>query len=1794
MFRTMQRRPHSHSARLIACLFVLFGPLVGATLAHAADYVWIEAENTTSNNLGDKLKAWGGWGNDKFLSEKKWAQVSIDADKVEKDLPEGGGMLSYKFTVTKGGPQEIWDRIGFEFVRSPFEWRLGGGDWKTVSPDELTTDLMPIEFFAEIAWLKLGDVNLPVGDHTLDIHLPKDKDKDKDGKYQKVNYTSDAILIYPGKFHPNSFHKPDDAGRTPADEAATEKVFDVPAATNGARSMVTLEGDWEVCRNDEQLPREVDVPIKDFPEEPHWTAIAVPSDKNKSRVDLQFAHRLWYRTRVNVPASQIGRSFVLSFPMNSLNTTVYVNGTYCGFSDAPLTRTDIDVTKGIKAGVNEVWVGIRDAWYGRTSNPDNPMKLRRTFNLPIKFFGDGFQDLDYPIWNNPQSGILEAPVLTVAGSTYASDVFVKPLVSQKQLAAEITLANPSNAAAQGEVAWAAINDKTGAAEKTFKSQTFNVSAGGTTTLNVADSWPNAKLWWPDQPNLYRLRTTVNVGGQPVDTLETTFGYREWSSRGTQFTLNGVNWPLWADLSPQSGKDPQAFLQIYRDTHQRTMRLMMPGQGGGQWRWYGMTLPTALDFFDRNGVCVRRNGMIDGEAIGYQFSEGDDALKKKYGTEIKAQLMRKWREQTLAQVRAERNHPSIQIWSIENEFAFINLINLLGNSEKMDEYEREISKISDAVMQEDPTRLVMTDGGGATKFQTLPVHGNHYVFNPADPRYPNLAYETNPEGGGRGRWVWDMKRPRFMGEDYFATGINPADYAQWGGEGAFLSKTAARPAADFIYRMLTEGYRWAGQSAWQFWSGTGEVVNPWNSQSPRAVFVRQYDWTFGSGQSIKRTYGVFNDTEYPDPLTFTRTLMVGGKKAWSKSTVHPLAPGTEVKFDETLPIPAVTARQDGQLILTLVAGGKEVFRDVKPLSILPPVSLGVPAANGSRRRAALPSGPEPGVKTPGREPAAKRAPHAMKSPKRHTVSYSVPLDATRLACGARLAAGSLPGVLTPGSGPLVRISAQMSPALGNRLVVYDPKNSVAPFLKNRRVAFTPINSLANLPANGRVLLIGPDALSEAESTSSVLAAYAASGRSVVVLDQANPLKYQALTAQLDTAPPSRGDFGQQQPTGNGSIGFPEDLNHPLMRGLRAGDFQGWGNDNLVYRNAYLKPGSGARSLLQVGPRLGNTALVEVPTGKGVMLLCQLTVGENVGNNAVAQQLLANLLSYGMTYKQEFRPVALVSGGNDQLVKAADAIGLQYAKAGDALAAISDPKIRLALVEATPANLKQLSSNMVKLNAFMQGGGYIMFHGLGAAGLEDYNKIVGFNHMIRPMRRERVTFPPNKDPLTSGMTTGDIVMLSGERIFGWTADEYVADDIFSAIVDYDDVAPFGTSDSYLYNNAVNNFTQADGWKLINNFDAPATGPAEIPIKLSKPQTITEFTWIGNTLYNGQTKVGLVFDGKDKVSWPVQPTNDPQTLPVNPPRTGQTITVQIQDWVHDKKNDKGNYVIGIDNIYLKAKRPADFYQKVKPMLNIGGLMDYPRGKGGMVLCNLLFKETEAVPVNAGKKRAIFGTLLRNLNAPFAGGKTVIAGAGLQYAPVDLHVQATQYLNERGWFGDKNFTFNALPRGANTFAGVTYNIYENATSPVPNVVSLGGKGVPGNLPDEVTGIPVNQKADALFFLQTARMDARRNDKDLRDNKKFEMARYVVHYADGQTAIVPVYAEINVDDWKVKDPHGLPGAQLAWTSQYPGTEFSAAAYSMQWNNPRPDVVITSVDLTYGPDRRGVPVLLALTAATAR
>lgn len=94
-----------------------------SVLAGNSAYIWMEGESAQTEF---KVNV-SGWGRPQFLSSEKWLHVSIDEDKIEKGVPNEGILLKYPFQIEKAGRYEIWNRVGFEFVRSPFDWQIDDG-----------------------------------------------------------------------------------------------------------------------------------------------------------------------------------------------------------------------------------------------------------------------------------------------------------------------------------------------------------------------------------------------------------------------------------------------------------------------------------------------------------------------------------------------------------------------------------------------------------------------------------------------------------------------------------------------------------------------------------------------------------------------------------------------------------------------------------------------------------------------------------------------------------------------------------------------------------------------------------------------------------------------------------------------------------------------------------------------------------------------------------------------------------------------------------------------------------------------------------------------------------------------------------------------------------------------------------------------------------------------------------------------------------------------------------------------------------------------------------------------------------------------------------------------------------------------------------------------------------------------------------------------------------------------------------------------------------------------------------
>ena len=733
-------------------------------------------------------------------------------------------------------------------------------------------------------------------------------------------------------------------------------------------------------------------------------------------------------------------------------------------------------------------------------------------------------------------------------------------------------------------------------------------------------------------------------------------------------------------------------------------------------------------------------------------------------------------------------------------------------------------------------------------------------------------------------------------------------------------------------------------------------------------------------------------------------------------------------------------------------------------------------------------------------------------------------------------------------------------------------------------------IAKLPAD-ELLVVGDGALDGAQATDPVWASLAESGRRMLVLEQPANLHYQAVSAEIDTTDDS------------GSIAFPQNLAHPAFAGLVEGDFRFWGADNLVYLKAFTKPESGASSLVQCGPELKDCALAESNPGDGLVLISQLALGAKLAANPVAARLFDNLVAYALGYRP-LRREAFMCLPKDARAASLAASGLRFARAASAAEAMAQHPGSIVIADGSAAALKDVAASGAKLDGFFAAGGYLMVCNVGDKSLAEFNRLAGTDFILRRGRREKVEIPVPRNPLLSGLSQRDVTLFSGDRINSWTSDRFIAYDMFTSVVDLDEVAPFARGfgipgDPKATMSVVNGILSAENWKYIVYQDYSETGKCpDFSWTLARPERITSFSIAANGHYNGIRKFDLVFD------------DDPATRRsfgleayerVGSPRTDFAIEPAVKaskvTLVPTKLEPVGadKPVTGIDNIWIGVERSKDWREKVVPLLNVGGLVLLPRGKGGIILNQIDVKASEEVPDNVTKKRNVVMAILRNLGAVFAVKRELRAGDDLDFRPVSFEGLANLYLDSAHGFPDKANDLSRVPPGDSRLAGVKYHVRDFRTSPLESAISL--KGLPGlrNAPETMT-IPVDGKADALFFLHAynpGNMEWKPRRKGETEPAVFE---YEIRYADGKSEVFPVIYGKDCGPWKrAGEVSGLKRAPLAWRAQ--GKDgMNLALYSSQWNNPHPEKAVKSVVLRYGKDGRrwGQPIVLGISAATRR
>jgi beta-galactosidase len=339
----------------------------------------------------------------------------------------------------------------------------------------------------------------------------------------------------------------------------------------------------------------------------------------------------WYRKHFTLPAGDAGRRLYLDIDGAMSHAQVWVNGHYVGGWPYGYASWRVDLTPYAKPGGENV-VAIR---------LDNPQKSSRWYP------GGGIYRNVWLVKTAPvhvaQYGTF---VTTPQVSKAAATVSVQTTVESTGRAAQVQVATEIytlDAAGKRGAAPVARQEAT----KATKVETDR-QAQLTQTLSV----PQPKLWSIASPQRYVAVTTVTENGQVTDVVETPFGIRTATfdpARG--FLLNGERVPLQGvcmhhDLgalgSAVNVRALERQLELLREMGTNAIRTS-----------HNPPAPELLDLADRMGFVV----LDEAFDMWHEAKNPND-----YHTSFD-----EWHEKDLrAQIRRDRNHPSVIAWSTGNE------------------------------------------------------------------------------------------------------------------------------------------------------------------------------------------------------------------------------------------------------------------------------------------------------------------------------------------------------------------------------------------------------------------------------------------------------------------------------------------------------------------------------------------------------------------------------------------------------------------------------------------------------------------------------------------------------------------------------------------------------------------------------------------------------------------------------------------------------------------------------------------------------------------------------------------------------------------------------------------------------------------------------------------------------------------------------------------------------------------------------------------------------------------------
>jgi beta-galactosidase len=370
----------------------------------------------------------------------------------------------------------------------------------------------------------------------------------------------------------------------------------------------------------------------------------------------------WYRKKLDVPASDAGRSIFLDVDGAMSHASVWLNGQLVGGWPFGYASWRLDLTPYlVPGGENQLAIRL-----------DNPPHSSRWYP------GGG---LYRNVWLTKTE-----PLHVGHWGTFVTTQDVSASAATVDL--EVTVDNRSRRREAVSVAtWIYALDaegrRVGDVVATIEPVAVTVAAGSSAVVNGSVRIANPRLWGPpptQQPNRYVAITNVSHRGRLVDSYETRFGIRDLRFdpdrgvvvNGEHIYIQGVNQhhDLGALDTAFNTRAAERQLEILREVGANSIRMA-----------HNQPAPELLELTDRMGFLVvneifdvweRRKAPLDFHLVFPEWHEPD----------------------TRAWVRRDRNHPSVILWSPGNE---------VGEQYTGEQGAAVAQRLRDIIRVEDPTR-----------------------------------------------------------------------------------------------------------------------------------------------------------------------------------------------------------------------------------------------------------------------------------------------------------------------------------------------------------------------------------------------------------------------------------------------------------------------------------------------------------------------------------------------------------------------------------------------------------------------------------------------------------------------------------------------------------------------------------------------------------------------------------------------------------------------------------------------------------------------------------------------------------------------------------------------------------------------------------------------------------------------------------------------------------------------------------------------------------------------------------